>query len=65
MTQPVRIKVNHLRKNPTEKPPSINMKCLLIEMFFKCFPCIRFINKEEKVPLTPQTNLTNSNDYYE
>ena len=64
MTHPIRIKVHHLSKTPSEKPPAMNMRCLIIDMFFKLCPCFRLINRDEKVPLTPQNNMQ-SNQYYE
>ena len=53
MTQPVRIKIN-TKSTVTEKPPSINMKKLVKEVFCKCIPCYRLRNKDEKLPLTPR-----------
>ncbi len=64
MTQPFRLKDNHpskVKKEMTEKPPTLNMKCLCIEMFAKlfskCCPCVaKRKNREEKVPLAPRSN---------
>ena len=63
MTQPIRLKVNHpskIQKEMNEKPPAINLKCLFMEMFIKCFykciPCVSGRrHRDEKVPLAPRT----------
>jgi hypothetical protein len=63
MTQPIRIKKEHQRQYiGNEKPPSIEMKLLMKRMIFKCFPCVCIKNYDEKLPLTPSNNLSNSND---
>jgi len=65
MTQPIRIKVNSTPRTLSEKPPTLEMKKLLKEMFFKCIPCFnRRDKKDEKLPLTPpQTTSPNGDDY--
>lgn len=63
MTQPIRLKVNHpskIQKEMNEKPPSLNLRCLFVEIFqkliFKCCPCMpKRKNRDEKVPLAPRS----------
>lgn len=61
MTQPIRIKVG--TRQMSEKPPTLEMKRLLKEMFFKCIPCIKHDKKDEKLPLTPPNATTPNDDY--
>jgi hypothetical protein len=63
MTQPIRIKVDRTH-NMSEKPPHLEMKRLLKEMFYKCIPCIKSDKKDEKLPLTPP-NASGPTEYYD
>lgn len=61
MTQPVRLKVT-ARSATAEKPPSIEMKLLIKRILFRCIPCVRLKNKDEKLPLTPRSLTSNEFD---
>ena len=65
MTQPIRLKVSNTTRTLSEKPPTIEMKRLFKEMFFKCIPCIKHEKKDEKLPLTPPNATTPNSEYYD
>jgi hypothetical protein len=54
MTQPLRLNVFTTRS--TEKPPSIEIRIIIKQIFRRCIPCIKSKNRDEKLPLSPRNN---------